>query len=152
MAMEGRVSDEIKEKLAARYGKSEAGNYSVCDTIGVPHPYCIGAKHVVHASDHFSGMLGKEAILSAEKKGIKCEVRGCQLSYEQHEQALLVECHAPLKGADDHVTPELHEYLLKCKPLCEEDKYAGFAFLDRMKPSGLLKEGDTSGVRKKTTD
>ncbi len=119
------------EKLKARYGASEHGNFAVVDTIGVPHPYMIGAKHVAHASDHFGGMLGEAAIEDGEKRGIRCAMRGCQLSYKQHEPALLVACKLSLESQQSEGEPrsELHEYLLKCKPLCEEDKYVGFAFM-----------------------
>jgi hypothetical protein len=114
--------------LQERYGASEHGNYRVVDKIGTPHPYCITAKHVGIASDQFGGMLGKEAILAAEKQGAKCGICHGKLSYDQHEQALLVECKAPLKSDDGKIMPELHQYLLKCKPLGEEDHFAGFAF------------------------
>lgn len=60
----------MDEKLE-KYGESECGNFKVIDTIGVPHPYCIGPKHVGWASDHWNGMLGKDAILDAEEHGAK---------------------------------------------------------------------------------
>lgn len=123
-----KMSDK-EQKLLDRYGKSEQGNFYVFDTIGVPHTYCIGSKHITHAADYFSGMLSKEAIIDAEKKGAKCGMRGCQLSYEEHKQALLVKCEASMSDDDGKAVPELHAYLLKSKPLCEEDKYAGFGFI-----------------------
>lgn len=117
------------DDLRARYGASENGNFFVKDTIGVPHPYCIGAKHVAHAADHFGGMLGKEAIHDAEKHGIHCDICKGKLSFDAHETALLVACKRDFKGERGDADPELHAYLLKCKPLCEADKYAGFAFV-----------------------
>ena len=110
-----------------QYGQSEHGNFAVVDTIPVPHPYTIGAKHVAHASDRFSGMLGEAAIESAERHGIKCQHRGCTLKWKQHETALLVDCKADLKDGD-RVNPELQAYLLKCKEQAEADGFAGFAF------------------------
>jgi hypothetical protein len=124
------------EQLKARYGKSSAGNFEVIDTIGVPHPYTIGPKHVAHAADHHGGILGQHAIETGERNGIRCQHRGCTLSYAEHKQALLVECNAPLQveeNGEKVTAPELRAYLMKCKPLCEEDKYEGFAFLDRTK-------------------
>lgn len=122
------------DELNARYGQSEHRHFWVMDTIGVPHPYMIGAKHVAHASDHFSGMLGKEAIEDAERKGIaQCEICKGDLAFAEHETALLVGCTEDLNVADGKVNPELHAYLLKCKPLCEADHYAGFAFKDMRK-------------------
>jgi len=117
------------EKLKARYGESEHGNFAVIDTIGVPHPYMIGPKHVEYASDFGGGVLNERTITAAERIGAKCCQRGCQLKWKDHEHALLVSCKAPMidngKGS-----PELHAYLLKVKHLCEEDKYVGFAFME----------------------
>lgn len=116
-------------EFEARYGKSENGNFAIVDTIGVPHPYCIGAKHVAHASDHFGGMLGDAAIRDAEKKGVaKCEMRGCTLTYEGHERALLISCKTAMKTDDGKAAPELHAYLLAIKDRATEDGFAGFAF------------------------
>lgn len=114
----------------SKYPKSEHGNYAVVDTIGVPHPYCIGARHVAHASDRFGGMLGKEAIESAERNGIHCQTCKGQLSFKQHEKALLVKCDGPLTVEDGKAAPELHAYLLSIKGQCEADGYVGFAFLE----------------------
>jgi hypothetical protein len=113
-----------KEEKLAKYPKTEM--YRVIDTIGVPHPYCITAKHVVVASNHYCGMLGKDAIRGAEKTGVHCGIKGCNLSYDQHEQALLVEVgfKGELKDA-----PGLKEYLLTIKEMAEADKFAGFAFI-----------------------
>ncbi len=117
-------------KLAARFGASEQGNFYVKDTIGVPHPFCVTPKHIT-AAQAYGGMLGREAIESLEKKTGKpsCGMRGCNLRFAEHEQALLVACKAEMKDADGKAVPELHSYLLKCKNPCEEDHYAGFAFL-----------------------
>lgn len=119
----------MSERLI-NYPHSAEGNFYAKDTIGVPHPYCIGEKHVVHAADHFSGMLGKEALASAERAGIRCAVKGCKLSYDEHEQAILVGCRAPLKDDKGEVNPELHEWLLSIKDQAMKDGFAGFAFLD----------------------
>lgn len=117
-----------KVKIAERYGASEHGNFYVVDTIGVPHPYCIGVRHVAHASDRFGGILGEAAIRSAEMAGIHCAICEGKLSYDQHEQAALVACKIEAK-VDGHAVPELHDYLLKVKSLAEQDGYAGFAFV-----------------------
>ncbi len=120
-----------KVKLAERYGASAQGNFRVIDVIGVPHPYCIGARHVAHATDRFSGILGEAAIRSAEMAGIHCAICKGKLSYDQHEQAALVEC----KMSQDELkaspafTEELQAYLLCNKAKAEADGYAGFAFV-----------------------
>jgi len=124
------MNDQIPEKLV-KYGKSEKGNYQVIDTIGVPHPYCIGAKHVAIASDEFGGMLGEGAIERAEQKGVYCDICAKAnrkfgkpiLSYKEHKQALVVACYLdPQKGG----YPELQTYLKSIVTMCEQDKYEGF--------------------------
>jgi len=98
----------------------------VIDTIGVPHPYCIGTKHVAHASDHFSGMLTEDAIIDAERYGARCEVKGCTLSYEEHEQAVLIKVIGDFEQIKD--VPGLEDYLWANKEQCEKDGCVGFAF------------------------
>ena len=118
----------MNEKLE-KYPSTE--KFRIKDTIGVPHPYCIGSRHVAHAADHFSGRLGDKAIESAEKIGIKCDicrVNGMNLSYKEYEQALVVEVD---DERDLNDIPELREYLIQCKPMCEADKFAGFAFVKK---------------------
>ena len=107
-----------------KYPKTEM--YRIKDTIGVPHPYMIMPGHIGVAADDFFGRIGKEAILAAEKKGIYCGICKGNLKYEQHETALLVAVKWDGKLND---APGLKEYLLECKPLCESDKFAGFAFI-----------------------
>lgn len=65
--------------------------FEVIGTIGIPHPYCIGTKHVAYASEHFAGMLTKDAIVEAERNGAKCCTCKGKLSHEEHKQALLIE-------------------------------------------------------------
>lgn len=121
-----------KDKLA-RYGKSEHGNFEVVDTIAVPHPYCIGAKHVVFAADHHGAVINEHVIEQAERNGIFCETCKGKLKFADHKQALLVRCKGDLQAHDDHGNlkphPELKDYLDKSLPLCEADGYVGFAFL-----------------------
>jgi len=44
-----------------------------------PHPYMIGPRHIEHASDNHSGMLGEETC-----KAIRCATPGCNVAYEEH--------------------------------------------------------------------
>ncbi len=126
------------------YGESADGNFRVVDIITTPHPYCITARHVVLAADHFRGILGKEAMKEADRLGIRCGVKDCYLLYEDHQTALLVDCDIEMKGEDGKATPELYDYLLKCKLECENHGYAGFAF----KESSKLKGGGSWYQRK----
>lgn len=120
------------EDLRKRFGASEGGRYFVCDTIGVPHPYCVGPKHIVYAADHHCGILGAAAIEAAEKAGVaSCCICHGKLAYREHETALLIECNGPLHSDTDpsKAHPELHAYLLACKEkFTPADKYVGFAF------------------------
>lgn len=122
-----------KSKLQARFGASEHGNFAVVDTIGLPHPYCIGSRHVAYAADHCNGTLDKEAIIAAERAGAKCCTPRCTLKYEEHEHALLIECKKPFKDEEGKADPELHAYLRKIQPAAIEDNYAGFAFKSEKK-------------------
>ena len=95
------------------------------ETVGMPHPYCIGTRHVAEASDHFSGMLGRDAILSAEKKGASCDIcrdlqrkRGTPvLSYDEHETMLTLFISVPNNRADLNSIPGLGPYLQSVKDL-----------------------------------
>lgn len=79
------TNDEIKLELQT---KLEGSDMLVCkDVIHAnfkPHPFCIRTRHVKHASEHFGGVLGDEAIKSAEKAGIYCATPGCNITYAQH--------------------------------------------------------------------
>ncbi len=112
-----------------KYGESADGNYRVKDSIGVPHPYMIGARHVGHASDNFGGMLGREAIESAEAKGIKCGICKGELSYAEHGQALLVESDKNCNG-NETLQAELQTWLKSICDMATADGFAGFAFLE----------------------
>ncbi len=124
------MASEMITKLVARYGESEHGNFAVVDTIGVPHPYMIGPRHVEYGSKFRGGILNESAIEGAERSGAKCCQRGCTLRWRDHKHALLVSCAAPMIAEDGKGAPELHAYLLKVKDMCEEDKYVGFAFIE----------------------
>lgn len=114
---------ENKNEKLKSYPKTE--NFEVYDTVGVPHPFCITHHHVAHASDKYCGMLTKESIIDFESKtgNPSCGMRGCNLSYEQHEQALIIKC----KIKDDDL---LRDYLKSLVKKCQEDGFTGFVLLD----------------------
>jgi len=103
-----------------QYKQFDTEFFSVRDTMGVPHPFCVGTRHVAYAADHCGGMLGKEAIKAS---GIDCAMKGCQLTFEQHEIALAINC----KNKDNEL---LRTYLLSLKEQAEKDNYAGFVLVD----------------------
>lgn len=103
--------------------------FEIIDTVPTSHPYVIGPRHVAYAADHWSGMLSADAIRSGEKAiGLRCAARGCRLTYDQHERALLVAVHSPKKLQD---LPELHTYLLSIKDRAAQEGFAGFAFIQK---------------------
>lgn len=116
----------MDEKLK-KYGKSKKENFFVMDTIGVPHLYCIGPKHVGYASDNWAGMLGEGTIEEAEKEGIYCCTCKGDLKYKEHKIALLVKCLKSFDAKSDK--KECEDYLKSITDMCEKDKYAGFSFL-----------------------
>lgn len=125
------MSDD--KKFKGEYGVSEQGNFEVIDSIGVPHPYCIGAAHLKYND---CMMLGTDQIRRMEKEHphhVHCKVKGCTLSYDEHEQALVVACKADMVSPGDgkKACPELHNYLLKAKDEATKNGYTGFAFLDK---------------------
>ncbi len=112
--------DKYKE-----YPKTEM--YQIIDTLGIPHSYCIGPKHVQYASKHCNGILGSGAISELEKEKGKgcCMVKGCNLTHAEHELALVVEV---AFDGELNEAPGLTEYLKSCVPLMDKDKVSGFAF------------------------
>ena len=130
------------------YGQSKKGNFKIIDELPTPHPYCITAKHVEIASDHFGGMLGESAIERAEEQGVVCDIcrklvrDGKQkevLKFKQHEKALLVECKAEIakdkleKDGKRKMNPELFAWLKSIQDLASKNGYAGFAFKNAVK-------------------
>lgn len=98
--------------------------FRVIGTIGIPHSYCITARHVAYASNHCGGMLDKEAIKGAEEAGASCGIcrkQGMVLTIDEHEQALLINCKTEDKK-------ELRKYLVTIQPLAVKEGFAGFVF------------------------
>src|SRR3990172_4362622 len=98
-----------------------------CKKIAAPHPYCIGSGHVVHASKYFNGMLGTDAIKSAERQGIHCAICKGQYKFEDHtnDMTLVIE----VEDNDNlNKIPGLHAYLVAIKAKAEELGIKGFAF------------------------
>src|SRR4051812_31882269 len=64
----------------------EGSSFSIlkCEKKTLPHPYCIGVRHVGFAADKYCGRLGEESIIEGEKQGIHCCMGGCNLSFEEH--------------------------------------------------------------------
>lgn len=91
-----------------------------------PHPFMIGPGHVKHASDKFGGRLGTEAIESAERAGIYCYQKGCQLPYDQHKSDKV--CFLQFTG--NYRQSELNEKLKACEAVMLREKIDGFGFVE----------------------
>lgn len=99
------------------------------ETIWEPHPYCISPRHVAIAAN-FGGILGEEAIICAERKGVYCDTckqNGHILKYEEHKhyEALFIE--VP-QNKDLNAIPGLHTYLHGNKQRFIDLGIGGFAF------------------------
>ncbi len=119
---EGKIDKRLK-----KYPKTAL--CQVVDTLPEKHGYMIGAKHVAHASDKFGGALSDESIRDGEKAGIMCAHCHGQMSYDEHKSVLLIAIDSPKEL--NELKDKIHPYLLKIKPMAEEDGYAGFAFMQR---------------------
>ena len=116
--------------IKGNYPASEKGNFSIIDTIGVPHPYCITSKHLQYSTGMYLDIPG------AEEKGAVCDI--CLknqrrnhipiLSYAEHEQALLVSCKVDIKDDGSPVPEELKTWLISIRDQATENGYVGFAF------------------------
>jgi hypothetical protein len=142
--MSQKPEQKFNEELIKTYGRSEKGNFGVVDTMPEKHAYCIGAKHVGHASDHFSGILGDDAIRDGEeKKGIYCAT--CEaafkrrdtnkiMTWDEHKTGLLVQCKVKPTN-ENQEGKELQTYMKKCTENKHFKKggYIGFLLLDNFK-------------------
>ncbi len=109
--------------------KSAVFRLSQVKQVFLPHPYCIGTKHVVVASDHFGGMLTEDTIRDAEKRGAKCSTcrRGEVLPYDEHESQVALYIEVP-QNRDLNAVSGLHAYLLSIKEQATKSGIEGFAF------------------------
>lgn len=127
------------KRLQKKFGKSKQENFSIKDTIPIPHPYMITPKHLEFNDSMY---LGKEQIDKMESKhGSLCGQRiktgfhteTCNLKYEEHKQGLLILCEKPMSDPKDKnkFNKELHSYLLEIKENLDLKKYDGFGFVDK---------------------
>lgn len=91
-----------------------------------PHPYMIGPKHIEFAADNYNGMLTEAVIAAGEKKRIYCAHPDCALPYDQHTSDKVLF----LQLTRDLTNQEATEELMKVKPILEENKVDGVAFVE----------------------
>jgi hypothetical protein len=113
-------NDELTKKYADRFAEPlklmriESVNFK-------PHPFMIGTKHVVHASDHCCGMLGEETM-----RAVPCAHPGCRSPYEAHVHDTVAMIQLTRNATNEEVQAVL-------KPLCadfEADGIDGFTFVE----------------------
>lgn len=107
--------------------------HAVPDPDGPGHYFVVGAKHVGHAADHFSGMLRDACLDDCEKHGIYCEHKEkqhgsrCQVSYKDHKTMMTLFITVP-QNKDLGNIVGLAEYLKQINPGCQEFGVQGYAF------------------------
>lgn len=94
---------------------------SVQDVNHKPHPYVIGSRHVKHASEHHSGMLGEETM-----KAVQCAHPHCNLPYDQHTSDKVL-----FLSLKQHTTrDELQIELLETSTVMIANNVDGLAFVE----------------------
>jgi len=80
------MSNEEKEKIITTKLQHQDlyKVYTVTNINHTPHPYMIGTKHIVHASNNHGGILRKETM-----DEIPCAHTGCNLDYDSHTSDLV---------------------------------------------------------------
>jgi hypothetical protein len=116
--------NNMKNKFKA-YPKNEV--FRIIDTMGIPHTYSLSAKHLYHAKNYFDGKITDECIKDLEEKEHKgcCKMKGCDLRYDQHGLALVVEVNYT---GDVNEAPGLQGYLESCLDQMSIDGATGFVF------------------------
>jgi hypothetical protein len=103
------------------------------ESVFVPHPYCITPRHLTGKSIY----LNEETIRDAEKnnnavcdicrKLVKAGRQKNIMSFDEHQKALTLFIEVP-DNEDLNSVPDLHEYLLKIKPVLIKYGIDGIAF------------------------
>jgi hypothetical protein len=125
----GHMTNE--EKLKALPAAPESAPFKLAQITSVnhkPHPYVIGSRHVVHASDNFGGMLGESAIEHGERKGIHCAHPGCTTAFKNHTSDLVCFIEVSREYPELKNVPGLQEYLKSIADKATELHIDGFAF------------------------
>lgn len=87
-----------------------------------PHPFMIGGRHIIFASDNYNGILGEACI--KDKQFPKCSHSMCNLKYEEHTSDKVLF----LSLVRELTNKEVQEALKKL-PL-KENKIDGISFVE----------------------
>lgn len=109
-----------------KYGQSENGNFWIHESIGVPHSYTVTPKHINYCADNCQSSISDYSLQECDNNGIKCGYPQCNLSFKEHEQALIVACKIDPKKAEN----EIKDYLSKINETVEKDGFVGYSFMD----------------------
>jgi hypothetical protein len=112
--------DKLTEKWSPLVG-DPFKLYSVGRCNFKPHPFTIGPRHVVEASEHYGGILGKEVL---EK--IPCAVSGCGRSHSAHTSDLVIF----LEIIRDCANKDAAHVLFEMKKAMEADGIDGVCFME----------------------
>ena len=118
-------SNHISEKLTSQ-------DLYRCDSVSNinhhPHPYVIGPRHIVYASDNWGGALGEKAIIAGEIAGkCSCAHPKCNLPYEDHSKGNKV---AFLQQLRNGTNDEANKILKDLVDELGENFVEGFVFID----------------------
>lgn len=113
---------KMNKEINKEFGQSANGNYIAWDTIGVPHTFVIGVKHVNYAHDNHGGMLGEDTM-----EAVPCS--SCKEPLSKHKTALLVNCKVKPEN-NNKFGKELKSFLKKIVPKIEKAKYEGVTLMD----------------------
>ena len=91
----------------------------------LPHYYCITPEHLKYNDGIY---LGKEQIERMEKyNNVKCGIKNCNVPYNEHKEVEILFI-AVKDNKDLNAISGLNDYLVKIKPILEENKIEGIAF------------------------
>jgi hypothetical protein len=102
------------------------------DEVPDPHPFVVGVKHVVYASDHCGGRLGQEVM-----ERIPCDQ--CKLPGSKHKWNTVLFIRVP-EPLENKLPEALCDWLRSVKEQAQADKIEGFAFLEPGKHHQLWRE------------
>jgi hypothetical protein len=111
------VEDQFKEYI-------ETEKFKCVKSINMPHPFTTSEAHETLASDEFGGILSNECIEEAEKRGIPCGIRDCDLPFKEHKKAIIVKVKSREELKD--VVDELQKYLMFIRDKAKSDGFDGF--------------------------
>ena len=86
-----------------------------------PHQFMVGPKHVAHAYDHYSGLLGEETL-----KEVNCAYPGCRLSYDEHTYDKVMFLQLKRNMTNQEASDEVKKII----PLLEGNGIVGVSFVE----------------------